>query len=184
MKRIVFATLVVTLLLACSKEQETFKQSMDESLTLITDELIRIEKEELPVLSPRQAGKLGFKNLDNDHNRKAVIDTRTNTLKLPYNPDTSVKALTRDGIGVCVRIIIAKLNPNNNCIGNCIDCIGFRCGVVVFTCPTNDNTEENNLHRNPSQEREQTATVIVDENNAIIEYQFHNEIDWNNLANN
>jgi len=177
--QITFLILAI-LLVSCSNEEVSDEISESNLITTVDNSVVAIDSNELPLLSNTQSRKLGFISLDNDNKRVAYLDKKTNTLKVPYNAKTSIKSQNRDGIGLCIRITIARQNPSNNCQGGCIECIGFRCEFITFPCIINERSS----NTNPSQEREQTADVILDENNEIIEYQFHNEIDWEYLANN
>lgn len=114
---------------------------------------------------------LGYENIVNNKESQAFLDKSTNILNVPYDSNLSQK--TQPGIGLCIKIQIAKRNPSRNCDGGCTECIGFRCDFVTFPCIVS--------HR---QSREQTANVIVNESTKTIEYHFQDDIDWDFMENN
>lgn len=191
MKNLIFKLFFsfTVLFYSCSNEEVLNKETTNEivelnSLSIDENQLLMIESGELPMLSNSQAKMIGYENLIIDIERTATLDTKSNVLSVPFNKKESIKSQLKDpAIGLCIRIQIARQNPSANCSGGCIECIGFACDFITFPCLINQKNSEN-PNRNPSQEREQTAEVIVNENNQVIEYQFYNKIDWKYLANN
>ena len=177
--------LSVFTILSCSDQDEPNISNEVNLSKTINKEIIVIDNNELPVLSDIQSRELGYISLNNDSKKKGILDIKSNVLKVPFNIKSSIKSESQKGVGICIRVTIARQSSSNNCQGGCVDCLGFRCEIITFPCIIQQNPiVGSGFNRNPSQEREQTAQVVVDEINGVIEYYFDNEIDWEYLANN
>lgn len=166
---------------SCTNSKDEINQNLEGNTEFIT-----IERNETPELSNDQARLLGFQNIVNDYSRETILDKKNSILKVPFDLKESKKKALINGraVGICIEITIARLNSNNNgsCQGGCFECIGFRCGFIIFGCPQQRNNYEANEEL--SRDREQIAEVIVNEDEGVIEYNFYNNIDWEYLENN
>lgn len=179
LSKIIFAIVLSIIIFGCTSEGTTTELEL-------TNKFQTIDRNESPELSSEQARQIGFENVVNDYSRATILDKENSILKVPFDLKESKKIalINGRGVGICIEITIARLNSNNNgsCQGGCFECIGFRCGFIVFGCPQQRNNYEANEEL--SRDREQIAEVIVNEDEEVIEYNFYNNIDWEYLENN
>ena len=172
MKNLIKITLLTLLFISvsCSQEDENINTNNDfqtqNELNNRGNAILEINWDDIPSLTNEQAESLGYENIVNNIGSQAFLDKNTNILNVPYDSRLSQK--TDTGYGLCIKIKIAKKNPSRNCRGGCMECIGFRCEFITFPCIISQ-----------SQNREQSAKVLINESTKTIEYHFQNEIDWN-----
>ncbi len=180
MKKKSILFLLALLTFSCSQENDKVQNEKQNLELSLKNGIVQIDYEEIPSLSNEQSRRLGFVNIKNDDNRPSFLNTKKNVLSVPFDKKMSLISTNRGPvIGLCIKIKIARLNPNSNCSGGCIECIGFRCDFITFPCLIKRNPIETN-----PRDREQVAEVIVNETEGTLEYHFLNEIDWEYLANN
>lgn len=167
----------IVLFLSCSNEE----QSNELVLKSTSENIIVIDSDETPILNSESRKNLGFNQIKYDLEKKTTLNLNNNVLKVPidFNDSETNENFQERGV-ICIKIIIARLNPNGSgsCVGNCIDCLGFRCVEVHVPCEQQQRTE------GVSRQRDQFANVIYNENDNYIEYHFINDIDWDYLINN
>lgn len=166
----------IVLFLSCTNEE----QSNELDLKSSSENIIVVDSDETPILNSESRNSLGFNQIEYDLERKTILNIDNNVLKVPVDFNSSEINENFEVRGaICIRIIIARLNPNGSgsCMGGCIDCLGFRCVEIHIPC------NQQQMQSNPG-DRDQFASVLYNEEDNYIEYHFINDIDWDYLMNN